>query len=149
MKWYRLWDHLRRHFENNFHEVFRTIIHDLRLKDLSVENIDQRPKFQSFDLKMKNSRVSFSIILIATYVFVFYLFSYTLKYNAHTYYSLFSLTHPRVVRWRDPAYRSHHDPLTPYSFDLCIAAVTAPAAWILPCSHVNSLHSIKEEEEGH
>ena len=34
----------------------------------------------------------------------------------------------RVDRWRDLAYRSHHDPLTPYSFDLRIAAVTAPAA---------------------
>ena len=44
-------------------------------------------------------------------------------------------------------YRSHQDPLTPYSFDLPIAAVTAPAAGILTCSHVNSLHSIKEEEE--
>ena len=75
------------------------------------------------------------------------MYTVAIHIHAHTHYSLFSLTHPRVDRWRDPAYRSHQDPLTPYSFDLRIAAVTAPAAGILTCSHVNSLHSIKEEEE--
>ena len=65
--------------------------------------------------------------------------------HSYTFCSLLSLTHPWVDRWGDPAYRSHQDPLTPYSFDLSIAAVTAPAAGILTCLHVTSLHSIKEE----